>query len=347
MPRGVGLDAALDVIMMRIHVDPDLIHKDGIGISYPQTAGDSLDVFTALSEARRRPSSRSTSSRRWRSTTRCRARGGSRLRSQVTASSVSRAPRAEAIAAAWYPKRTWPGPRTEVDGEEPGNARAVLRPRAHDTGAGLAADVDLNANAAARPVVLVGSPWEGKRAAWLARATRLAAVSRCEEKGCEAYEVVECGEDFVLIERYASETAFAAPSPRLTSRWRTSSWPWPTASWRRRAFWSRASRAPAAARTTPVSHHVVLEAEQKAWLDGVSFPRAAGCVGDIVRADRRRGHVRRHRVTWQVLMPRAASSADVTLVALAPTATVDRRPLVTPSTAARLRPRSAPGSNVR
>ena len=27
------------------------------------------------------------------------------------------------------------------------------------------------------------------------------------------------------------------------------------------------------------------EAEQKAWLDGVSFPRAAGCVGyDIVRA---------------------------------------------------------------
>ena len=29
----------------------------------------------------------------------------------------------------------------------------------------------------------------------------------------------------------------------------------------------------------------VPEAEQKAWLDGVSFPRAAGCVGyDIVRA---------------------------------------------------------------
>ena len=34
-----------------------------------------------------------------------------------------------------------------------------------------------------------------------------------------------------------------------------------------------------------VSHHAVPEAEQKAWLDGVSFPRAAGCVGyDIVRA---------------------------------------------------------------
>ena len=34
-----------------------------------------------------------------------------------------------------------------------------------------------------------------------------------------------------------------------------------------------------------VSHHVVPEAEQKAWLDGVSFPRAAGCVGyDVVRA---------------------------------------------------------------
>ena len=34
-----------------------------------------------------------------------------------------------------------------------------------------------------------------------------------------------------------------------------------------------------------ISHHVVPEAEQKAWLDGVSFPRAAGCVGyDIVRA---------------------------------------------------------------
>ena len=47
-----GLDAALDVIMMRIGnvvSFPDLIHKDGIGISYPQTAGDSLDVFTALS----------------------------------------------------------------------------------------------------------------------------------------------------------------------------------------------------------------------------------------------------------------------------------------------------------
>ena len=34
-----------------------------------------------------------------------------------------------------------------------------------------------------------------------------------------------------------------------------------------------------------VSHHAVPDAEQKAWLDGVSFPRAAGCVGyDIVRA---------------------------------------------------------------
>ena len=34
-----------------------------------------------------------------------------------------------------------------------------------------------------------------------------------------------------------------------------------------------------------ISHHVVPEAEKKAWLDGVSFPRAAGCVGyDIVRA---------------------------------------------------------------
>jgi len=34
-----------------------------------------------------------------------------------------------------------------------------------------------------------------------------------------------------------------------------------------------------------ISHHAVPEAEQKAWLDGVSFPRAAGCVGyDIVRA---------------------------------------------------------------
>ena len=34
-----------------------------------------------------------------------------------------------------------------------------------------------------------------------------------------------------------------------------------------------------------ISHHAVPEAEQKAWLDGVSFPRAAGCVGyDVVRA---------------------------------------------------------------
>ena len=32
-------------------------------------------------------------------------------------------------------------------------------------------------------------------------------------------------------------------------------------------------------------NNMMPEAEQKAWLDGVSFPRAAGCVGyDVVRA---------------------------------------------------------------
>ena len=36
---------------------------------------------------------------------------------------------------------------------------------------------------------------------------------------------------------------------------------------------------------TRAINDAVPEAEQKAWLDGVSFPRAAGCVGyDIVRA---------------------------------------------------------------
>ena len=54
-----GLDAALDVIMMRIGnvvSFPELIHKDGIGISYPQTHLDHDYEFAATRAAdARRP----------------------------------------------------------------------------------------------------------------------------------------------------------------------------------------------------------------------------------------------------------------------------------------------------
>ena len=127
---------------------------------------------------------------------------------------------------------------------------------------------------------------EGRRKAWLALATRLAAASRCEEKGCEAYEVVECGEDFVLIERYASETAFAAhvSSPHFAAL-ADELMAMADGFVATKGFLVEGIPRSGRGAYHVVSHHVVPEAEQKAWLDGVSFPRAAGCVGyDIVRA---------------------------------------------------------------
>ena len=127
---------------------------------------------------------------------------------------------------------------------------------------------------------------EGRRRAWLALATRLAAASRCEEKGCEAYEVVECGDDFVLIERYASETAFAAhvSSPHFAAL-ADELMNLADGFVATKGFLVEGIPRSGRGAYHVVSHHAVPEAEQKAWLDGVSFPRAAGCVGyDIVRA---------------------------------------------------------------